>query len=635
MCFVPGDSLSFASSENPCPAEPVGGERARNELGPARQKERVDRLRRFRVSGPVLAGIVLGGLSFLVTVATLDAVGEVPGGWTGPGLTIDEPFNIVHGQKLADALLAGDLVQLWQADRELFDHPPLARVWIGLWHEVSYLVWPRRGDEARLSVFRARLGSAASFAMTVFLVAWLVGRWQGTASAWATGSLFATLPRTFGEGHLATLESTVTLTYLLPLAYLVDRALVATGHPIAVQTSDSVAASRPIGRRDEYPSLALRDALVVGGLLGLACLTKMQGFLLIPWVVLWWCLCEGRRAAWHLAVVAGLAATLFFLGWPALWDAPIERVTKFFGSATVRSPLYVWYLGREWTDRALPWHYPFVLFGVTVPVVLHVAAGYGLWLGWRTRGERWPVGLLLAGVVGPLIVFSVPGVAVYDGTRLFGMIVGPWSLLAGRGIAAWLRDGGGRLSSRAAGVVWGVIIGIQVGVLALHVATPLSYYNLLVGGLPGANRLGFQTTYWGDSLTRELLAAVSDEAPRGAQIHVSPVLHPLHLRAIEAIVPALRRKEQAIVPFDEDRRDEVRYLLVFYRREYLPQAWRAEPAIRAGWFDEIVATPPAPAFPAARSNPERKSPERPRTVRPLAERRLHGVLLGGAYAITP
>ena len=41
--------------------------------------------------------------------------------------------------------------------------------------------------------------------------------------------------------------------------------------------------------------------------------------------------------------------------------------------------------------------------------------------------------------------------------------------------------------------------------LALYVPVPLSYFSPLVGGLPGAARLGMEPTYYWDSLTPEAL----------------------------------------------------------------------------------------------------------------------------------
>ena len=73
--------------------------------------------------------------------------------------------------------------------------------------------------------------------------------------------------------------------------------------------------------------------------------------------------------------------------------------------------LFVWYLGERWTDKSVPWHYPFVMTLATTP--LFVSCGFALrslFRSWSSE-EKW----LLLTVILPLIVFAIPGVPVYDG----------------------------------------------------------------------------------------------------------------------------------------------------------------------------------------------------------------------------
>jgi hypothetical protein len=46
----------------------------------------------------------------------------------------------------------------------------------------------------------------------------------------------------------------------------------------------------------------------------------------------------------------------------------------------------------------------------------------------------------------------------------------------------------------------------------------LSYYNLLVGGLPGATALGMEPTYYWDALDGEVLAWLDQHTPAGAKV---------------------------------------------------------------------------------------------------------------------
>ena len=61
-----------------------------------------------------------------------------------------------------------------------------------------------------------------------------------------------------------------------------------------------------------------------------------------------------------------------------------------------------------------------------------------------------------------------------------------------------------------------LLVGQGYGVVTLH-PFGLSYYNLLVGGLPGAERLGLELTYWGDAVDGPLLDRLASRGPARAR----------------------------------------------------------------------------------------------------------------------
>ena len=63
----------------------------------------------------------------------------------------------------------------------------------------------------------------------------------------------------------------------------------------------------------------------------------------------------------------------------------------------------------------------------------------------------------------------------------------------------------------------------------------LSYYNIAVGGLRGADRLGMELDYWGEAVTRDFLEQVVQTVPDGAHIDVTPVLLPHGLQLDEML----------------------------------------------------------------------------------------------------
>jgi hypothetical protein len=184
--------------------------------------------------------------------------------------------------------------------------------------------------------------------------------------------------------------------------------------------------------------------------------------------------------------------------------------------------------------------------------------------------------LLIANGLFPLAVFSVPGVTVYDGERLFSFVFPLWAVLIGRGAEnarAWLSA---RWSPRVVAAVLGLFFSGQAYGLVALAPCWLSYYNLAVGGVPGAARLGLEVSYWGDGVTRTLLAEVAKRVPAGEEVATLPELYAGQWNEVWRQAPRLRDRERRPVSFDGRpvRQHGSRYVLMFLRPEYLPDEFR-------------------------------------------------------------
>lgn len=514
-------------------------------------------------------------MATLVVAFQTDPAGDYPSMPAGPGLTVDEIFNVHQGALLADRLLAFDVPGLVQVGKQLPDHPPLARLWLGLVHEILVFVRPPEGQNDRFVVACARVASAMAFGLLI----WIIGTWTtrryGTVAGYGAAVSLALMPRVFAHAHLAALETTLNLIY--------------TGVILSIVSYWGT---------EERPRM--RGVLYSGFLLGLAFLTKIQAiFLPIPitiWVIWKW----GHRAFVPLLLWGGAALLVFFVGWPWLWDAPLENVSRFLGHAKERTSINVWYAGRIYADRDVPWHYPWVLFLVTVPVGLHFLGGVGLCrsmhaaskqvasdsrTGWiRLRMVRLlvtqPTGLLLGSMLLPLLVFSVPGIAVYDGERLFLVVYPLWAIFVGIGMQTscdllrWYYP-----KVWATGLLTAFLAAQSVGVVSMNMLS-LSYYNAFVGGLEGAEKRGFATTYWGDSINRSLLQKTAELLPADTTVECLPVLHTFQLAALETQCPFLRSRNITLQPFNSPKihgqTGQKRYILAFDRKDYLPANWPRE-----------------------------------------------------------
>ena len=503
---------------------------------------------------PAVIAVVAWG----AILAALDPTGDHPGRFDGPGLTVDEYFNVDQGVRLVDRFLAGDLAGFRKIDAQLPDHPPLGRLWIGLCHELAFILAPPiDSSNVRYSYTCARTGPATAFAALVFLVGLFAGRWYGRWGGAAAALAVVLMPRVFGHAHLAALETMVNLSCTAVVLFVANEwGIDATGWQLVTT------------RR------ALVIAAVGGVLLGLALLTKVQAILLpIPIAV--WMLAYQRRRGVPLLLAWGLTGVaVFFLFWPYLWSAPVDHLQQYLGRTTNRATLYVWYFGQEVKDREVAWHYPWVMFLATVPVGLH---GLGLCGLFGRAGRIWKSPrelLILACTLFPLFVFSVPGVAVYDGERLFSFVFPLWAVLIGRGAEnarVWALS---RMSRGAAAVAIAAFLAAQSYGLWVMAPCWLSYYSLAVGGLPGAEKLGLEISYWGDGVTRTLLAETARQVPAGSTVAALPALHERQWAEVCQQTPALKARDVQLVPWDAKATRRADFVLLFVRPEYLPEEFR-------------------------------------------------------------
>lgn len=527
--------------------------------------------------GPLAVAFV----ALFAVVLTLDAAGDYPKLFEGPGITLDESFNVQMGVYQWNAIREYHVALLHpDSVREVFgpgsnynpDHPPLGRIWLGFWHDLTKWLFPPADHPSPFVTDCARVGSATAFALTVFLVGLFASKWYGRAAGIVAAVSLVLMPRVFAHAHLASLETFMNLTY--------SATLLAVAHWWRVEEGSRRSWMIPV---------------LTGILFGLALLSKMQA-ILIPPVVGLWALWHGRvRAIQPLAIFGLVGLVVFFVGWPWLWLDPAKHFHEYFARTTSRAVLNCYYLGQVWADKDVPWHYPFVMFAVTVPVGLHALGLLGGCVQLARRASegsvnstpRWCVGLvcrpqeqlLVAATLFPLVLFALPGIAVYDGERLFLVSYPIWAVLIGRGAEVALsvlrqkaESGQWRLvASRRARVTVATFFLLTqgIGVIVMH-PCQLSYYNLLVGGLYGADRLGFERTYWGDCVTRSLLASMS-EAPETETVYVMPVLHQFQLDELMHQSPILRKKGFRLRPYQDEHTDQLTDgWLIFSRKADVP-----------------------------------------------------------------
>ena len=390
-----------------------------------------------------------------------------------PGLAWDEPFSIMAGQSYATWLTQFPSLPLsregidryWGANHE---HPPLAKLLMGVFQALMPQGSP---------ILASRLVTALMFALLVELVfKFASSAFGGLAGLMAALSLLC-MPRVFGHAHFAALDLPMTLTWFLAI----------------------VAFARAV-LRGTHAACALS-----GVCFGLALLTKINAVFL-PLVFLGWGLgFHGRKAIRPLAWTLLLGPAVFVAGWPWLWHDTFARIVAYLRPSW-RVAIPVAYFGRIYGDTPAPFHYPLVMTLVTIPIGILFLVIVGASRAVRQFRQQPLLALALINVAATLGVFLLPWLPKYDGVRLFLPVFPFLAVLAG--VAGqkcwdWLVAHSRKRPWRPL-FVTAVFFVSQAGALWWMHPCELSYYNALVGGLWGADKLGMETTYWHDVVNRDL-----------------------------------------------------------------------------------------------------------------------------------
>jgi hypothetical protein len=510
----------------------------------------------FRCS-PILAGLSFVAFMLAASMVNHGLVNsKLP---VGPGLTLDESFNIDQGVYLVDAFAQhGPLLFTPGVAREVFgtprylpDHPPLGRFVLGASHGLNSTFIT--GSESTIyNVPAARLGSSVAFGLTVLLLSEFSRRKYGLTTGLLVAAMLTGMPHLMGHARLAALESCTNLAWVAAMISL-----------LAWWT------------RHAPPSTL--QAAVSGMFWGLLLLTKVQGIFL-PVLLFLWSVGQYRfKSIRPLAVFGLIGAVVFFAGWPWLWLDPVKNVMTYLGRTTERQTLYCWYLGQRFADKEVPWPFPFITTLISLPI----------WTlsGLTLRSVRAALDstekLLLLFVLMPLTVFAVPGVPVYDGTRLFLIVMPPLAVLAARGFSLWL-DGRPRTnpttptSGHKRNLGRNVFVGILVGCVPLYwTMQPLaiSQYGPLAGGSRGADKLGMEAGYWSDALNSQFW----NQVPENSVVYVAPVSHQFQLSDLESLVPIVQQRGIKLVPWEYDPARQRGLLLLIHRLADLRSSLRAVP----------------------------------------------------------
>lgn len=415
---------------------------------------------------------------------------------------VNPPPGFTHG----DIFSREAMERFWPFSRKEPDgHPPVyALIGLAGWRVT-------RGWVDALTSYR--IGPMALTALTVGLLYLFLARRHGRLAGFTAAVLLVFLPRTFSHAHYAHYDMPVTCLWLLTqVAFL----------------------------------KSLRSPLwivVFGIVLGLAAGTKFTGwFAVLPplaWAILYEWIPRARRVlagltvgnssrvlppgsplSWRATRIVALgtviAALTLYAVQPPWWSDPVWGVERFLTSNLSRDktiPVPSLYLGKVYLF-SLPWHNTLILTAVTTPVLVLALGllGIGSALA-RYRSD--PEGLLWVLSWGVLMVVrALPNAPGHDVERLILPSLASLSILAGLG-AGVLAHHFGR---RRVGLIAPALAAMALGECALGIAQSypytLSYYSGAIGGPAGAERLGFEPTYYWETLGPEFFTWLRQLAAR-------------------------------------------------------------------------------------------------------------------------
>lgn len=377
------------------------------------------------------------------------------------------------------------------ARQEPHGHPPFYAL-VGLIGDVVAPSWE--------PLARARLGPLLAFSLTAGAIFAAVARRAGTWPAVAAAAAWSLSPQLFGHAHYAHYDGLLTCLW--------------TGSILAFAAAVEPAPGRP----DSSWRPRWMWVLLFGALAGCAAGTKLTGWFLPLPAIAWTALYRDRRAVISLLAGGLVAAAVLYAIVPPWWLNPVGGVEAFLASnlsraRTTRIPTL--FLGHVYvTPRSsLPWYNTLAWTAMVTPIGFLLLGLGGVAVALR-RARTGPFAvLILLHWAFLLALRALPSAPGHDGVRQFLAAFGVFALLVGLGAAGLIRQsprwGRGLIAAAVAEGAVSVVLILPV---------PLSYFSPLVGGLPGAARLGMEPTYYWDSLGDEARAWIDAHTPPGRSV---------------------------------------------------------------------------------------------------------------------
>lgn len=437
--------------------------------------------KQYRIKNPYLRlfkGCVLIVLICLPVMATLSDY----------GITFDEPIYMEAAWNINKWLSLGwseifnpeEINRYWKTDPGRNVHPSAVK-WLYLaaqkiifWENDPYI----QNRVLSILIF--------GISLLVFLHWWEGGSlWRGAAFI----LLLLSIPRFFAHVHFSATDIPMT-SFLMLFVVCLDR------------------------------TLLHRAFWSTGIILGLFVSIKITSVLLVlPLLLVFilWHRDKWRIVIPRIAMICLIGILVFYIINPDWWFSPLSRCKEYLIQSLTRrswSP-FTLYFGGHFYDYRGPFSYPLIIFLITTPIlhILLLVFGITYFFSKRSLCVNFKMILLFTCLVFPFLLLALPMSPAHDGVRYL-LPAFPFAAVF---MTIGLRKLWGFLSERSShshikvATQW-MIAAATLGLFAVDLYNParyppyeLSYYNKIVGGLSGAHRIGYDTTYWWEILNDDVL----------------------------------------------------------------------------------------------------------------------------------
>ncbi len=387
------------------------------------------------------------------------------------GVTWDEGVYFYAGDSYFKWLINPSLATIdaqWKINHE---HPPLVKLCIGFTH---YLF------KEKLNLLNHVPAYRFSILFFVFIANYFLFRFAtellNQKVAILTTATFFFLPRIFFHSHLGAMDYPVTALWLAVIYFF---------------------------WKGTKETRNIKSIMLCAVFLGLALLTKINAVsIYIPLLFFWtWGNRGGEnnphvmRSFIRLIPIFIVPPIMFIVFWPWLWQETIPRIHNFLSFHMHHPEVYTYYFGKQ--TPLMPWHYPFVMTIITLPMLVLFLFSIGL-IRIMFHPDKTNI-FILFNALFPLLLVAMPTVPKYDGVRLFLPAFPFICMIAGIGLHHLFMFKKGK---------WGnffFLIYTLIFLVTIHTSIikphpyQSSYFNELIGGVDGAAKKGFEAEYWGNA----------------------------------------------------------------------------------------------------------------------------------------